>query len=226
MTGRTTTTGTLELQDILDAYDGNAKFKSALEIIEVDREDILNLFNVFDDDHDGRVSYTEFINELHDMKTEDAQIMLVYMKAELHIMQLELQNLVSILKPDAPLPSPGASHSAAALQKASGFQPASFSKNGATEMEPLPVNKMGVVRVPSPLTDQDNKLKVRDTPELQMTLNSTRSVPTQWWSGSNDTSNACEAAPRPEGDQQVLLSDGTGIVQAKVANSLVRSPSR
>merc|ERR1740133_823373 len=48
--------------------------------MDVQREDISNLFNILDDDGTGFVEYDEFVDQLHKMKTQDTHVVLVFIR--------------------------------------------------------------------------------------------------------------------------------------------------
>merc|ERR1711879_215446 len=54
------------------------EFNEAMQLMDVNREDIVALFGVLDSDHSGGVAYDQFVEQLHKIKSQDPQVMLAF----------------------------------------------------------------------------------------------------------------------------------------------------
>jgi len=72
--------GCLTLDELLAGYDSSPEFHVALSSMDVQKEDILSLFNILDEDGSGHVEYDEFVDQLHKMKTQDSHVVLVFIR--------------------------------------------------------------------------------------------------------------------------------------------------
>jgi Ca2+-binding EF-hand superfamily protein len=75
--------GELTLQEIEDGFDHNPEFYERMRTMDVHKEDLANLFKILDEDGSGAVNYNEFVEQLHKIKTMDAQVMLVFIRSSI-----------------------------------------------------------------------------------------------------------------------------------------------
>mmetsp|Transcript_46132 Transcript_46132/g.136327 ORF Transcript_46132/g.136327 Transcript_46132/m.136327 type:complete len:256 (+) Transcript_46132:1-768(+) len=72
--------GELTIEEIEEGYDSNEDFKNTLQLMDIERDDLRTVFVILDSDKSGSVTYDEFCDSLHKMKTEEAQTMLTFIK--------------------------------------------------------------------------------------------------------------------------------------------------
>merc|ERR1712232_382656 len=79
--------GNLSEEELLYGFDHLPAFNKAMRAIDVRRTDIHSLFKVLDHDKSGSVDYEEFCEQLHKMKSQDIQLMMVFLRT--HLNELE-----------------------------------------------------------------------------------------------------------------------------------------
>eukprot|EP00425_Heterocapsa_triquetra_P002035 CAMPEP_0195056192 /NCGR_PEP_ID=MMETSP0448-20130528/4693_1 /TAXON_ID=66468 /ORGANISM="Heterocapsa triquestra, Strain CCMP 448" /LENGTH=483 /DNA_ID=CAMNT_0040085991 /DNA_START=10 /DNA_END=1459 /DNA_ORIENTATION=- len=72
--------GWLTLKEIQQGYMCNAAFHNTIAVMDIGFDDLKTVFEILDEDKSGSVSYDEFCDQLHKMKTEEAQTMLTFIK--------------------------------------------------------------------------------------------------------------------------------------------------
>jgi Ca2+-binding EF-hand superfamily protein len=72
--------GHLTCEELYDGFDSNESFAQEMKLMDVQKDDFKMIFNILDADHSGSVTYTEFIEQLHRMKTEDTHMMLTMIR--------------------------------------------------------------------------------------------------------------------------------------------------
>lgn len=72
--------GTLDLEELQESYNTHAEFREILDLMDIQERDLELVFNILDKNGDEEVSYTEFVEQLHEMKTFNAHTLLVYIK--------------------------------------------------------------------------------------------------------------------------------------------------
>jgi len=80
---------TMTLNELLDGFDTNNEFRVAMASMDVERDDISNLFSILDEDDSGEVSYDEFIDQLYKTKTQDTHVVLVFIRG--HVKEINSQ---------------------------------------------------------------------------------------------------------------------------------------
>jgi hypothetical protein len=90
--------GCLTLDELLTGFDSNPEFHVAMSSMDVQREDISSLFNILDEDGSGHVEYDEFVDQLHKMKTQDAHVVLVFIRGHVKDIKVTLANQADQLK--------------------------------------------------------------------------------------------------------------------------------
>merc|ERR1719446_1604396 len=66
--------------------------------MDVRKEDISVIFNIMDEDQSGAVTYKEFVEQLHKMKTQDTHTLLVFIKGYVNELRLKVGEQLSLLK--------------------------------------------------------------------------------------------------------------------------------
>lgn len=79
----------MTLNELLDGFDTNNEFRVAMASMDVERDDISNLFSILDEDDSGEVSYDEFIDQLYKTKTQDTHVVLVFIRG--HVKEINSQ---------------------------------------------------------------------------------------------------------------------------------------
>lgn len=82
--------GLLTLEEILEGAESNPEFIQTLKVLEVKRAEMATVFAMLDEDRSGTVTYEEFTDNLHRMKTQDDHAMLVFLKHHLNQVKYEL----------------------------------------------------------------------------------------------------------------------------------------
>lgn len=73
--------GELSVEELVAGYTSNRAFRNTLNAMAFYREDLEAVFSIIDQDDSGTVSYTEFVEAVFKMKTEDSHTMLVFIKS-------------------------------------------------------------------------------------------------------------------------------------------------
>jgi len=81
--------GHLTLKELLDGFDNNDDFRKEMALMDVTKDDFDMVFAILDNDNSGSVTYTEFIEQLHKMKSEDSHMMLTMIR--FHILEIRKQ---------------------------------------------------------------------------------------------------------------------------------------
>lgn len=90
--------GELTYAEILNGYANNLEFKAQLDLLEIESEDIRQVFKLMDVDKDGTVSYREFVLQLYRMKTESNHMMLMFIKMYLLEVQAKLREEFTMMR--------------------------------------------------------------------------------------------------------------------------------
>jgi len=72
--------GTLDVHELLDAFDTHENFRNTLQMMDIQKEELRAVFKVLDKDGSGDVDYKEFCSELHMIKNRDTRTMLTFLK--------------------------------------------------------------------------------------------------------------------------------------------------
>jgi len=72
--------GTLTLQELENGMQTSEVFANAMRMLDIEPKDLPVLFQVLDDDNSGSVSHTEFVSNLHKMKTQDSHTLQVFIQ--------------------------------------------------------------------------------------------------------------------------------------------------
>jgi len=90
--------GELSLQELLDGFDKNAQFAMTLSVMDIKKDDMEVVFGILDEDHSGAVTYSEFAEQLHKMKSQDAQTMLIFIKGYVNELRQKVSEQGRFLK--------------------------------------------------------------------------------------------------------------------------------
>merc|ERR1712066_1220142 len=72
--------GTLTAIELMRGVSTVPEFAAILKLMDVRADDIEIVFNILDYDKSGDVDYTEFVEQLHRMKTQDSHSLLIFIK--------------------------------------------------------------------------------------------------------------------------------------------------
>merc|ERR1712066_823809 len=72
--------GELSFEEIVQGYKTNPEFSESLKLMDVGKEDLHTVFSILDSDRSRAVTYLEFVDQLHKMKTEESHTLLVFIK--------------------------------------------------------------------------------------------------------------------------------------------------
>merc|ERR1712137_262995 len=84
--------------EVLQCYDDNQGFRSMLRLLDIGRGDLELLFEILDRDGDGAVSYDEFVEQLHYVKSFDSHTLLIFIRFYCQGMLTELEAMHKKLK--------------------------------------------------------------------------------------------------------------------------------
>jgi len=82
--------GCLTLEELLQGYDSDEYFAAALTAIDIDREDLATVFNILDKDGSGDIDYTEFVDQLHKLRTEDQHTLIIFIMHYIKAVQVDV----------------------------------------------------------------------------------------------------------------------------------------
>eukprot|EP00747_Dinoflagellata_sp_TGD_P112675 gnl/TRDRNA2_/TRDRNA2_171535_c1_seq3.p1 gnl/TRDRNA2_/TRDRNA2_171535_c1~~gnl/TRDRNA2_/TRDRNA2_171535_c1_seq3.p1 ORF type:complete len:566 (+),score=90.35 gnl/TRDRNA2_/TRDRNA2_171535_c1_seq3:225-1700(+) len=92
--------GKLSLEELLNGYSDNEEFRNLLTTMDVQVDDMPIMFAIMDQDKSGDVDYYEFVSELHKMKAQDMQAMLVFIKFYVTDIRSQLGKQIEVLERD------------------------------------------------------------------------------------------------------------------------------
>jgi len=89
--------GDMTRSEVLHAFDNNDTFAKQLELMNIDRETLDDVFKCMDKDGSGTVSYAEFITNLRKGRTQDVRLLIVDMRMQLETMKYQMLHAVTTL---------------------------------------------------------------------------------------------------------------------------------
>jgi len=89
--------GTLCLTELLEAYDDLPDFKTTLQMMDIEKDELKAVFKVLDKDGSGDVDYKEFCDQLHQIRTRDTRTMLTFIKLAISDLKDELDTVKTSL---------------------------------------------------------------------------------------------------------------------------------
>eukprot|EP00927_Polykrikos_kofoidii_P082448 TRINITY_DN8203_c0_g1_i8.p1 TRINITY_DN8203_c0_g1~~TRINITY_DN8203_c0_g1_i8.p1 ORF type:complete len:635 (+),score=79.16 TRINITY_DN8203_c0_g1_i8:188-1906(+) len=72
--------GLLTLDELKQGYAEGGEFATALKSMDVGEEDIETIFSLFDTDQSGELTYDEFAEQLHKLKTQEERTAIIFVK--------------------------------------------------------------------------------------------------------------------------------------------------
>jgi hypothetical protein len=82
--------GELTKDELLMGYDRSESFRAAFDEMEVQKEDLEIVWGILDSDHNGTVSYGEFVKEIYKLRDSDSTYMLAYIKYYITVLKTKL----------------------------------------------------------------------------------------------------------------------------------------
>ncbi len=90
--------GALTLLEIIDGFNNSPGFRSLLEVLDVDKEDLEMVFKIMDVDKSGDVSFKEFVNLLFKMKQQHSKTLLMFIKHYVLDVRHDVREQLAVLK--------------------------------------------------------------------------------------------------------------------------------
>mmetsp|Transcript_3898 Transcript_3898/g.10812 ORF Transcript_3898/g.10812 Transcript_3898/m.10812 type:complete len:523 (-) Transcript_3898:98-1666(-) len=94
--------GCLTLQELLNGYDNDQYFANSLKAMDIEKDDLEMVFNILDKDGSGDIDYSEFVDQLHKLKTQDQHTLLIFILHHIKEVQNLTRNGVSRFKDKSP----------------------------------------------------------------------------------------------------------------------------
>merc|ERR1719174_1163201 len=92
--------GTLSLEELLAGFDSSVEFRNVLNVLDVEKDDMECVFHIMDNDGSGDVSYSEFVDNLYRMKSQNNRTLLVFIKFYVLELRRNVQEELTLLKGD------------------------------------------------------------------------------------------------------------------------------
>jgi Ca2+-binding EF-hand superfamily protein len=115
----TNSNGDLSKEELFNGASQSLEFANVLKLMDVTGEDLDALFKILDTDHSGTVSYMEFVEQLHRMRTVNLPTLLMLVKHDVLTVHHELRTCMKSV--DASL---GEAHRALQMLRSSDASPA------------------------------------------------------------------------------------------------------
>jgi len=90
--------GSLTLDELMDGFRNSRGFRSVLDVLDVDKEDLECVFRIMDQDRSGDVSYCEFVDLLYRMKTQNSKTLLMFIKHYVLELRADVAQQLGLLK--------------------------------------------------------------------------------------------------------------------------------
>merc|ERR1712048_236933 len=85
--------GGLTLPELKHGFRRNAVFRDQMEALGVDETELVRIFEMIDEtDHDGTITFTELVRQLHRMMTEDQRTMTCLIRYYVTEIQREMRD--------------------------------------------------------------------------------------------------------------------------------------
>lgn len=90
--------GELGFEELMNGFETNKDFAMTLSLMDIKAEDMGVVFNILDEDQSGSVTYTEFVDQLYKMKSQDTHTMLLFIKGYVNELRGKVTEQMRILK--------------------------------------------------------------------------------------------------------------------------------
>jgi len=92
--------GELGLDELAAGYQDNVEFASTLNLMDVGADDLEMVFEILDEDKSGTVTFTEFVDQLHKMKTQESHTLLIFIKHHVNEIREKVTQQLSLVRDD------------------------------------------------------------------------------------------------------------------------------
>lgn len=95
--------GYISLDELLSGYDRLPEFQEQMRLMDVEREDMQSLFRVLDEDGSGDIAYTEFVEQVVKMRSQDTTLSLLFLRSQMKDLKhhlIEVTNSLGGLRTD------------------------------------------------------------------------------------------------------------------------------
>eukprot|EP00443_Scrippsiella_acuminata_P002557 CAMPEP_0115182242 /NCGR_PEP_ID=MMETSP0270-20121206/7843_1 /TAXON_ID=71861 /ORGANISM="Scrippsiella trochoidea, Strain CCMP3099" /LENGTH=520 /DNA_ID=CAMNT_0002595285 /DNA_START=116 /DNA_END=1678 /DNA_ORIENTATION=- len=82
--------GELCYEELLNGMETNPRFSTTLASMDVSPDDMHIIFSMLDEDSSGTISYSEFVEQLHKLKSQDTHTMLIFIRGFLKDVRTKL----------------------------------------------------------------------------------------------------------------------------------------
>jgi len=127
--------GSLSLQELLEAFDTNSRLQKILKLLNIDRLALADLFVLMDADSSGSINYEEFVTTMHDAQVQDSRVQMMKIKLQNSYTAFAVRNLTKDLAKDmSKLVGPSScmnSKGGSGNEKPNGFDSPPLSDNAA-----------------------------------------------------------------------------------------------
>eukprot|EP00747_Dinoflagellata_sp_TGD_P197186 gnl/TRDRNA2_/TRDRNA2_68251_c0_seq1.p1 gnl/TRDRNA2_/TRDRNA2_68251_c0~~gnl/TRDRNA2_/TRDRNA2_68251_c0_seq1.p1 ORF type:complete len:625 (+),score=120.57 gnl/TRDRNA2_/TRDRNA2_68251_c0_seq1:67-1875(+) len=83
--------GKLTLDELYVGIDSSEEFHDTLQVMDISKEDIHVLFGMMDSDSSGDVDFKEFVQQLYNMRSQETNITLMYIKFYVNEMLIRME---------------------------------------------------------------------------------------------------------------------------------------
>lgn len=90
--------GQIAKEELFTGYDENPTFRTVLDAMEINREDLDVVWTILDSDRSGSISCAELVDGVYRMRESDSQTMLAFVKYHVMQMRQRMEDQVNDLK--------------------------------------------------------------------------------------------------------------------------------
>lgn len=90
--------GNLSLTELMYGYDSLPEFANIMAMMDISRDELHSLFNILDEDGSGDVAYPEFVEQMHKMKSQDSQMLLVFIRSNIKELRGSVNQMLRLAK--------------------------------------------------------------------------------------------------------------------------------
>jgi len=88
--------GALSLEELTEGFDTIPSFRDLLKLMDVEKDELKSIFRLLDQDGSGDVSYDEFCDQLHKIRTRDTRTMVMFMKLTLQELKVSVETNLEV----------------------------------------------------------------------------------------------------------------------------------
>lgn len=90
--------GELTLEEIEEGFEVNPEFAAVLQVMDVERDDLKTVFGILDEDKSGAVTYSEFVDQIHKMKSQESHTLLIFIKHYITDVRVKVSEQLELFK--------------------------------------------------------------------------------------------------------------------------------